>query len=241
MALFPMELTRAGRLVVATAEVPSRDRLDQLEQRLGRPLDLVLTTGNNFAFAIQRGYQRLAEAEAEGRPRLGQILLERQIITPAQLHEALKVQRHSYTRMGDILLEMGFIDPATLGRPSASIAPTATWLCEISGAKSLYYPGPVGPGPEGARRTVSPSGRSVGGHGTGHEGTTARNFAAQGFPGMRQCCASLATAAFGTRLILFLPGRRVRPGVRIHPAPNILNNFGGSGKKLAEPGTPPLP
>ena len=100
--------------MVATAEVPTRDRLDQLEKQLGRPLDLVLTTANNFAFAIQRGYQRLAEAEAGGRPRLGQILLEQQIITPAQLHEALKVQRHSYTRIGDILLEMGFMDPSTL-------------------------------------------------------------------------------------------------------------------------------
>jgi adsorption protein B len=113
-AIFPIEVTRGGRLVVATAEVPTRDRLDQLEQQLGRPLDLVLTTGNNFAFAIQRGYQRLAVAEARGRPRLGQILLEQGIITPAQLHEALKVQRHSYTRLGDILREMDFIDPATL-------------------------------------------------------------------------------------------------------------------------------
>ena len=113
-ALFPIEITREGRLVVATAEVPTRDRLDQLEKQLGRPLDLVLTTGNNFAFAIQRGYQRLAEAEAEGRPRLGQILLAKQIITPSQLHEALKVQRHSYERIGDILLELGFVDPSTL-------------------------------------------------------------------------------------------------------------------------------
>ncbi len=113
-AIFPIELTRAGRLVVAAIEVPTRGKVDQLEQKLGRPLDLVLTTGNNFAFAIQRGYQRLAEAEAGGKPRLGQILLERQVITPAELHEALKVQRHSYIRVGDILLEMGFIDPPTL-------------------------------------------------------------------------------------------------------------------------------
>jgi len=101
---------------VATLEVPSRDRLDQLEQRLGRPLDLCLTTRNNLAFAIQRGYQRLAEAEAEGRPRLGQILLKQQIITPAQLHEALKEQRQSYVRLGDILLELGLIDPATMDK-----------------------------------------------------------------------------------------------------------------------------
>ncbi|MCX5889090.1 MAG: hypothetical protein NTY36_06510, partial [Deltaproteobacteria bacterium] len=112
--VFPVEITRAGRLVVATLEVPSRDRLDQLEQRLGRPLDICLTTRNNLAFAIQRGYQRLAEAEAEGRPRLGQILLNRQLITPAQLHEALKEQRRSYVRLGDILLELSMIDPATL-------------------------------------------------------------------------------------------------------------------------------
>ena len=98
--VFPVEITRVGRLVVAISEVPSRDRLDQLEQRLGRPVDLCLTTRNNLAFAIQRGYQRLAEAEAEGRPRLGQILLNRRLLTPAQLHEALKEQRQSYVRLG---------------------------------------------------------------------------------------------------------------------------------------------
>ncbi|HEY9073796.1 MAG TPA: hypothetical protein VIN67_06650, partial [Desulfobaccales bacterium] len=110
--VFPVEITRVGRLVVAILEVPSRDRLDQLEQWIGRPVDLCLTTRNNLAFAIQRGYQRLAEAE--GRPRLGQILLNRRLLTPAQLHEALKEQRQSYVRLGDILLELGMIDPVSL-------------------------------------------------------------------------------------------------------------------------------
>ena len=59
------------------------------------------------------------------------------------------MQRRSY-RLGDILLEMAFIDPATLREALASIAPTAAWLCGISGAISLYYPGPVGTGPGGA-------------------------------------------------------------------------------------------
>lgn len=112
--VFPVEITRVGRLVVAIPEVPSRDRLDQLEQRLGRPVDLCLTTRNNLAFAIQRGYQRLAEAEE--RPRLGQILLNRRLLTSAQLHEALKEQRRSYVRLGDILLELGMIAPATLDK-----------------------------------------------------------------------------------------------------------------------------
>lgn len=115
-AIFPVELTRAGRLVVATNDVLRRERLDQLEELLGRPVDLCLTTANNFAFAIQRGYQRLAEAQKEGRERthLGQRLLARHLVTPAQLHEALKAQRQSYTRLGDILLELGLMDSATL-------------------------------------------------------------------------------------------------------------------------------
>ncbi len=114
--IFPVEISRAGRLMVATNEVPSREHLDELEKSIGRPLDLCLTTRNNFAFAVQRGYQRLAEADQEGREkaRLGQVLLKRRLITPAQLQEALRLQRRSYNQIGDILLELGLIDSATL-------------------------------------------------------------------------------------------------------------------------------
>ena len=76
-ALFPMEITRAGRLVVATAEVPSRDRLDQLEQRLGRPWISVLTTRQQPCLR----YPARLPTPGGGRGRgedlsLGQILLE---------------------------------------------------------------------------------------------------------------------------------------------------------------------
>jgi bacteriophage N4 adsorption protein B len=114
--IFPVEINRAGRLVVTINEVLSRAQLQELEERLGRPVDLCLTTRQNLAFAIHRGYQRLEEAQRLGRERtyLGQKLLERGLITSAELNEALKVQRQSYTRFGDILLELNLMDAATL-------------------------------------------------------------------------------------------------------------------------------
>jgi adsorption protein B len=114
--IFPVEINRAGRLVVTINEVLDRDQLSQLEERLGRPVDLCLTTRSNLAFAIHRGYQRLEKAQSQGREEihLGQKLLERQLITLTKLHGALVAQRKFYTRIGDILLEMGYIDSATL-------------------------------------------------------------------------------------------------------------------------------
>jgi len=93
--IFPVKINQAGRLTVATNTLLSREQLDQLAQRLGRPLDLCLTTRNNLSFAIERGYQRLAETERESWEMLplGQKFQGGRGITPAQLTGALKIQK----------------------------------------------------------------------------------------------------------------------------------------------------
>jgi bacteriophage N4 adsorption protein B len=61
--IFPVETNRAGRLLLATTVTMGQEELKQLEERLGCPLDVCLTTRKNLAFAIGKGYQRLTAPE----------------------------------------------------------------------------------------------------------------------------------------------------------------------------------
>jgi hypothetical protein len=51
---------------------------------------------------------------AAARRRLGDIFVERRLITPEQLGEALAVQRDTGGRLGEILVELGFITRVAL-------------------------------------------------------------------------------------------------------------------------------
>jgi len=112
-SLFPVEM-KGGKLIVAAATIPRREDLSRIEEAIGSLIELCLTTKNTLSFAIRRGYERLENGEQEGKPRLGDLLLERKLISVEQLAEALRRQRQSYERLGDILLDEKFIDPAAL-------------------------------------------------------------------------------------------------------------------------------
>lgn len=107
-SVFPVEL-KNNKLIVAASTIPRREELTQIELAAGLQIELCLTTKNSLSFSIQRGYQRLGEQERSDRPKLGQLLLERGIVTPEQLSEALRQQQQSYARLGDLLLDEGFI------------------------------------------------------------------------------------------------------------------------------------
>jgi hypothetical protein len=47
--------------------------------------------------------------ETAAKRRLGDIIVERGLITAAQLEEALTVQRESGTKLGEVLVELGFL------------------------------------------------------------------------------------------------------------------------------------
>ena len=49
-------------------------------------------------------------------PLLGQLLLDRSIITPNQLNEALKKQKHEGGLIGIILLDLGYINKKILSK-----------------------------------------------------------------------------------------------------------------------------
>ncbi|HBA88880.1 MAG TPA: hypothetical protein DCZ75_13130 [Geobacter sp.] len=106
-SVFPVEV-RNNKLVVAASTIPRREELSRLEEVAGMPIELCLTTKNSLSFSIQRGYERLDQQERP-RPRLGQTLLAKGVVTQEQLAEALKRQQQTYSRLGDILLDESLI------------------------------------------------------------------------------------------------------------------------------------
>lgn len=83
----------------ATLEIPKRN----IEGLVGRLLSL----GHPKEEALPE--EKIQEEEPEGR--LGEILVNKQVISPDQLDVALKNQKH----LGEILVDMGAVDTGTLG------------------------------------------------------------------------------------------------------------------------------
>lgn len=108
-SVYPLGRDDAGRMVVATNGVPSREKVRALERALGVGVDLRLAARSDVSFAIRRGYARLrggGAREGEGRL-LGERLVEEGWLSRAALEEALLAQRRSHVRLGDLLLEQG--------------------------------------------------------------------------------------------------------------------------------------
>jgi bacteriophage N4 adsorption protein B len=112
-SIFPLEVRRGGRLVVAAERPLPPETVQALEAALERPVEVCLSTRSDVAFGIQRGYQRL-DAEALEAPALGRRLVERGLLSPEQLDQALKLQRRTYSRLGDVLLEERMMTPEAL-------------------------------------------------------------------------------------------------------------------------------
>jgi adsorption protein B len=108
-SVFPVEL-KNNKLIVAASSMPRREDLSTIEAATGIAVELCLTTKNSLSFSIQRGYERLNKQEqVDTKPKLGQLLLEKGLLTEEQLSEVLRRQRHTYSRLGDILLDESMI------------------------------------------------------------------------------------------------------------------------------------
>lgn len=114
-SLFPVE-QKDDILIVAVSTLPQRSVLSLVEAVVGLPIELCLTTKSSLSFSIRRGYERLTEQEDQTKTRLGQMLLDKKLVTKEQLSEALRLQRQSYARLGDILLDEEFILSDKLNR-----------------------------------------------------------------------------------------------------------------------------
>jgi adsorption protein B len=114
-SLFPVEL-KNNKLIVAASTMPRRGELNRIEEVIGVPIELCLTTKNSLSFSIKRGYERLDKQECIAKPRLGQLLLDKKMVTEEQLSKALKQQRRTYSRLGDILLDESVISCTVLNK-----------------------------------------------------------------------------------------------------------------------------
>jgi len=107
--IFPLGLDNSGELRVAVLCPLGGAELRRLEEALGRPLEMVLTSKSNMSFALQRGYERLRVDDVPASCHLGERLLQESVITEEQLENALRTQRGSYSRLGDILVMEGIL------------------------------------------------------------------------------------------------------------------------------------
>ena len=113
-SLFPVEVSEKGVLLIATDLPLQPEDRQQVESALGRRVQWCLATRGDVGFAIRWGFERLAADRAEDL--LGQRLLALELVTPAELQDALKEQRRLYTRLGAGLSELGFLTDKALKR-----------------------------------------------------------------------------------------------------------------------------
>lgn len=132
--IFPLGLTDAGILEIATLGPLPRAVLQTLETRVGRPIQPCLVTKTDLSYAIRCGYARLKSANgddpagddescvseelrrsrSEGRRylRLGDILTREGMLTYQTLEEAKKAyvaENPELVRFGEFLVNRGFL------------------------------------------------------------------------------------------------------------------------------------
>lgn len=111
----PVAVQPNGRVEIASSNLLNREQLDDIERRLGHPVDLCLTTAGDVAFAINRCYPPdKGDAAAPADRPVGQKLVDAGVVTRAQLDAILRDQRRGFRRLGDVLLERGWLTRAQL-------------------------------------------------------------------------------------------------------------------------------
>lgn len=105
--IYPTEC-RNGMLILAKEADHAGMTEAELGERLGRTVTFHMTTKADIDFAIRRGYDGHGTA-INPDSRLGQYLLDRNVLTPETLRDALRRQKRTNQRLGDILVTMKLI------------------------------------------------------------------------------------------------------------------------------------
>lgn len=126
--IVPVAVQPNGRIEIASSNLLGREARDDIEQRLGRPIDLSLTTTADVAFAIHRCYPPEPAADGGDEPSLAQALVDAGLVTREELDGLLRDQRRSFRRLGDVLLERGWLTRVQLDEIATTAARTGRYL-----------------------------------------------------------------------------------------------------------------
>lgn len=106
--IFPIEM-KDDTLILATDALSHDISEDDLSDCLGRPIRFKLTSRADIDFAIRRGYEGREMDEHAIHERLGPRLMQRGILSQEQLTQALRTQKRNNKKLGEILIEMDMI------------------------------------------------------------------------------------------------------------------------------------
>jgi adsorption protein B len=125
----PVAVRDSGRMEIASSTLLTREQLDEIEARLGHPVDLCLTTSGDVAFAINRVYPPDEEVAAQPNERpLGQKLVEAGVLTQELLDKIQRDQRQRFRRLGDVLMDKGWLTRAQLDEVVLEAARSGRYL-----------------------------------------------------------------------------------------------------------------
>ncbi len=117
--IFPLGY-EGDTLILATDLNSTLEAAKELERLLAGTLTFRLTSSYDIDFAIARGYA-LQTKPKPSRLRLGEQLLQKGLITPEQLREALRRQKRDNRPLGEILIEMKLFAPEDIKKALAEM------------------------------------------------------------------------------------------------------------------------
>lgn len=109
LGVFPIA-EKGGVLEVATDRLVSREDVDLIEHAAGGPVEVVLASRRDVAFALRRRYRKDSPDVKSRPPLLGESLVTAGVLKPDELSTALRIQREGFRRVGDVVVEEGWVD-----------------------------------------------------------------------------------------------------------------------------------
>lgn len=132
----PVAVQPNGRIEIASSTLLTREQRDDIEQRLGHPIDLSLTTTTDIAFAIHRCYPpERVDASGRDEPSLVQALVDAGLVGREELDALLREQRRRFRRLGDVVVDRGWLTRAQLDAVATTAAQNGRYLgdCLVEG------------------------------------------------------------------------------------------------------------
>jgi glycosyltransferase XagB len=108
-----------GKLFIGVVEPENRKSIDALFDRLGKGFEITFISENEFQDKLNE-FEQSFQGQAKKGIRLGQFLLERNLISSKELETALEKQRTTGDRLGQVLIGSGRINHLALSQALAA-------------------------------------------------------------------------------------------------------------------------